>query len=49
MNKFEISISSNGMKNLEFLPIDKDFIFIAGGKEYPTYKIVACILSPAIS
>lgn len=49
MNKVDISISSNGIRNLEFLPIDKDFTFIAGGKEYPTFKIVACILSPAIA
>lgn len=49
MKKVEISISSNGIKNLEFLPINRDFTFIAGGREYPTFKLVACILSPAIA
>ncbi|KAK8883391.1 hypothetical protein M9Y10_046041 [Tritrichomonas musculus] len=48
MNKVNISISSKGLKNLEYLPIDKDFTFIVGDKLYPTFKIVACILSPSM-
>ncbi|OHT13078.1 hypothetical protein TRFO_03512 [Tritrichomonas foetus] len=47
-NKTTISISSKGLRNLECLPIDRDFEFIVGKDHYPTFKLVACILSPII-
>lgn len=44
-----ISLSAAGLRNLECLPIERDFEFICDGRSYETFKLVACILSPKIA
>lgn len=43
-----LSLSASGLKNLEHLAIEKDFEFIVGNVRYPTFKLVACFLSPNV-
>lgn len=43
-----ISLSTSGLKHLEHLAIPKDFEFIVGKERYPTFKLVACYLSPNV-